>query len=139
MPGRGPAPKPPDQRARRNKPAELRVIHAEPCAQPKLPSGFQWPAQTRAWWRMWAASPLAEEFTSTDWSELLDTALIHAELWRGNVRCAAELRQRVSNFGATPLDRARLKITFAAAEDAVEKRGSRQSSKARFAGVKLVG
>lgn len=48
--------------------------------------------------------------TGTDWDFLLDTALLHAELWSGNRSVAAELRLRVAKFGATPEDRARLRI-----------------------------
>ncbi|WP_208859319.1 hypothetical protein [Mycobacterium europaeum] len=111
----------------------MRVIRAEPVEQPKLPPLMQawidsdgrerskriaWPAQTKKWWQMWADSPLSDDFTSTDWSELLDTARLHAEYWRGNLKVAAELRLRVAKFGATPEDRARLRIQFAVAENA---------------------
>lgn len=149
MAGRGPAPKDPSRRARRNKdPQPLRVIHAEPVAQPDLPTvhveddgelvEFQWPAVTQEWWRMWAESPLSAEFTASDWSFLLDTAVLHARLWSGNASAAAELRLRVAKFGATPEDRARLRITFAQADDADEKRGTRQpSSRERHAGLRL--
>jgi hypothetical protein len=133
MAGRGPAPKDPDRRARTNKdPIQLRVIRADPVDQPDLPTfevehdgeltEFVWPARTRQWWQMWADSPLSAEFTSTDWSELLDTAILHARLWRGDHKVAPELRLRTAKYGATPEDRARLRITFAAADDAEERR-----------------
>ena len=133
MAGRGPAPKDPSKRARRNAdPNALRVIAAEPVEQPDLPTfevekdgnltEFVWPARTVEWWRMWRESPLAAEFTSTDWSELMDTALLHAKFWSGNAGVASELRLRVAKFGATPEDRARLRIQFAAADEADEKR-----------------
>jgi hypothetical protein len=63
-------------------------------------------------------SPLSNEFTAPDWSELLDAARLHAEYWRGNPKVAAELRLRVAKFGATPEDRARLRIQFAMASHA---------------------
>lgn len=139
MPSRGPAPKPANQRARQNKDStQVRVIHAQPVEQPELPSfqveqdgelvEFVWPAQTCNWWQMWAESPLSAEFTETDWSELLDTALLHARFWKGETKLATELRQRVANFGATPADRAKLRIQFAAADEADEKRAKPQSS-----------
>lgn len=144
MAGRGPAPKNPDQRARRNKdPLPLRVIEAEATPQPPLPDVMPgdepWPAQTREWWRMWSISPLAEEFTDAEWSFLLDTAVIHARLWSGDAKAAAELRLRVDQFGMTPTSRARLRITFAQAAEADERRGTRQasSSKGRYDGLKL--
>ena len=143
MAGRGPAPKDPNKRARRNAdPAALRVITAEPTKQPELPTfyvtddqgeshEFEWPAITLDWWGMWAESPLSAEFTSTDWSELRDTARLHAQFWMGDTKVAGELRLRVAKFGATPEDRARLRITFAAADDAEEKRPQRASSRGR--------
>lgn len=121
MAGRGPAPKDPSVRARRNKPpAAERIIEVTPDEQPQLPelmpSGDPWPAQTVSWWQMWAKSPLSSHFTSTDWSELLDTAVLHGAYWSGSISVAAELRQRVAKFGATPEDRARLRIQFAVAD-----------------------
>lgn len=136
MAGRGPAPKDPSKRARRNgEPTPLRVVQVEPTGQPELPEfdvqvkvdgelqsvAFEWPARTRDWWRMWADSPLSAEFTETDWSELLDTARIHAAFWSGQLSAAGELRLRVAKFGATPEDRARLRIQFAAADEAESK------------------
>ena len=143
MAGRGPAPKDPSKRARANKdPQALRVIAAEPVKQPDLPEfdvqvevdgelvsqRFNWPARTREWWQMWADSPLSDDFTSTDWSELLDTALLHARFWNGDHKVAPELRLRVAKFGATPEDRARLRIQFAQADEADEKRTAPKSS-----------
>lgn len=129
MAGRGPAPKNPGRRAGHSKdPFTLRVIVAPPVEQPDLPSieiekdgelvEFTWPGRTREWWQMWRESPLSASFTSTDWSELLDTAVLHARYWRGDVKLAGELRLRVAKFGATPEDRARLRITFAQADEA---------------------
>lgn len=145
MAGRGPAPKDPSKRARRNAdPVPLRVLIAEATEQPNLPTdvtvtdrdgvpeAHSWPSQTRDWWQMWADSPLSADFTSTDWSFLLDTAMLHAAYWTGDLKVAGELRQRVAKFGATPEDRARLRITFAAADEAEEKRPrSGASSKER--------
>lgn len=134
MAGFGPPPKDPSKRARRNKePAPLMVLPAVRVEQPSLPTiyvqvpdkdgnlvrkRFNWPKITHTWWRMWAESPLSKDFTDSDWSFLLDTALIHARFWRGDTRLAGELRLRVAKFGATPEDRARLRITFAVADDA---------------------
>lgn len=133
MAGRGPAPKDPRKRQRRNAdPTALRVIVAEPVAQPELPTllirvdgdmiPVDWPDVTREWWQMWCDSPLSADFTATDWSELRDTARLHALYWLGQTSVAAELRLRVAKFGATPEDRARLRIQFAQADEAEEKR-----------------
>lgn len=85
--------------------------------QPELPEGIEWPERTRQWWAMWAESPLSETFGHTDWDFLLDTAILHASYWSGDMSAAAELRIRVAKFGATPEDRARLRIQFAEADD----------------------
>jgi hypothetical protein len=111
-------------------------VVAQPVRQPELPEfDFQvkidgvfvtqewfWPERTRQWWRMWAENPLAAEFTDSDWEYLLDTALLHARYWNGDIKVAAELRLRVAKFGATPEDRARLKIQFAERDEAQDKR-----------------
>lgn len=144
MAGIGPPPKDADRLgghgAAKKRAGQLRIIHATPMVQPELPDfdievtlegqittqRFRWPPRTREWWQMWGDSPLAAEFTSTDWSELLDTAVLHAKLWGyGDIKVMPELRLRVAKFGATPEDRARLRITFAAAEDADDKRRGR--------------
>lgn len=138
MAGHGPAPTGRGGRGSNN--GNLRVIVAESVDQPDLPDfdvqieidgemtyqSFDWPARTREWWQMWADSPLSKEFTSTDWSELMDTALLHAKFWSGDTKLASELRLRVAKFGATPEDRARLKIQFAAADEAEDRRDRRK-------------
>lgn len=148
MAGRGPAPKPSDQRVRRNAEAQgMRVVESDPVEQPALPEfmpdGDLWPEQTVRWWRMWGEDPLSAEFRSTDWSELLDTAVIHGRYWSGEIRLAGELRLRTGKFGATAEDRARLRIQFAAADEADDKRsrstsGTRSSSRARRGPLKAV-
>jgi hypothetical protein len=141
MAGRGPAPKDPSRRARRNATPPMRVIVADPVAQPDLPTleverdgqlvEFVWPARTVEWWAMWRDSPLSAEFTATDWSELLDTALLHARFWSGAMSLASELRLRVAKYGATPEDRARLRITFAQADEA-DAKAKRPPPKPRY-------
>lgn len=135
MAGNGPTRKTDDTRARRNKDGfPLKVVEdVTPDAQPALPQlrmmyldalgrerskRIAWPEQTRKWWKMWADSRLSDDFTATDWSALLDTARLHAEYWRGNLKVVAELRLREAKFGATPEDRARLRISFAMAKNA---------------------
>ena len=128
MAGRGPAPKPAERRVRSGGAHQTQtILRFEQAAQPRLPStqpgGSPWPALTRRWWKTWAESPQAEHFGSTDWSFLLDTAVLHARFWDGDVTTTApELRLRVSKFGATPEDRMRLRMQFAQADDADAKR-----------------
>lgn len=109
----------------------LRIITAQPVEQPALPTieqvvvdkfgvpkkkRFNWPTITKRWWKMWGESPLSTEYTETDWAFLMDTAYLHALYWKGDFKVAAELRLRVAKFGATPEDRARLRIQFAVAD-----------------------
>lgn len=114
MPGRGPAPKPAEERRRRN-------VDPYPAAQvagddqvrgPELPDDIEWPAATREWWDTWRRSPQAQMFVATDWSFLLDTAMLHAEYWLGDRSLAAELRLRMAKFGTTPEDRMRLRLSI---------------------------
>lgn len=124
MAGNGPPPKPIEKlaghgaaKARAN---VLRFVPATPQEQPDLPPmapmDVPWCSQTRSWWKMWKDSPLSTDFTDNDWSELMDAAILHNRLWTfGDLKSAAELRLRVSKFGATPEDRAKLRIQFAIA------------------------
>lgn len=112
MAGRGPAPKPDGQVRRRNsRPETVSVSTDGEVRGPELPEGPTWPVRTVAWWKTWRSSALAQTFTDTDWDFLLDTALLHAAFWSGDASVASELRLRVAKFGATPEDRARLKLT----------------------------
>jgi hypothetical protein len=134
MGGNGPPPKDAARRARVNKDGIAQtVLRHEAAEAPDLPdfrinSGddglveFVWPERTREWWELWKASPQAEHFGSTDWEFLLDTALIHAKVWQGDTSALPELRLRVAKFGATMEDRARLRMVFAAADEADAKR-----------------
>lgn len=136
MPGIGPAPLPADQLtghgAAKSRDKVVRMIPSTPVKQPNLPAGgftisaftpgegwsrtdTPWPEATKRWWKMWGESPLMTEATENDWSELMDTAIVHARHWNGDPTAAAELRQRVAKFGATPEDRLRLRIQFATA------------------------
>ncbi len=115
MAGRGRAPKNPDHRARRNVDAipttKLKFVREkQPPLPPRMPGGRAWPPRTRAWWRRWARDPRADRFDAAAWDELLDTAVVHANLWHGDVKAASELRLRTAKFGVTPEDRARLRI-----------------------------
>ncbi|WP_208092421.1 hypothetical protein [Blastococcus xanthinilyticus] len=86
---------------------------AKPARQPALPRDVDWHPRTRAWWRDWKSWPLAHTFTASDWSFLLDTALMHHRMWsEGEMKWAAEIRLRVAKYGSTPEDRQRLRIQF---------------------------
>ena len=126
----------------------MRVLPAVAVVQPALPVrvvevegervSAEWPSGTVAWWEMWGRSPLAADFTETDWSELVLAAFLHAQFMEGDLRVAPELRLRTAKFGATPEDRLRLRIQFATAVDAeVTTARKVQSSRDRFAGLRI--
>ena len=121
-------PKPDEKLVSRHPKVAMRMIKgAKVVEQPPLPRTYAWPARTKEWWKMWGASPLTDDFTDNDWSELMDTAVFHARLWdttssaTERMNAGKELRQRAAKFGATPEDRVRLRIQFAFADTAEEK------------------
>lgn len=146
MAGLGPAPKPAGRRARRNAdPVPQTVLEFRKGVQPVLPvfmpgDGEPWPAATVTWWQTWAESAQAELMTATDWSFLLDTAVLHAALWAGDRSVAPELRLRVAKFGATLEDRARLRIVFATADEADGGKGSSSAptSRERYGNLRMI-
>lgn len=144
MAGRGRAPKPPERRAGRNKdPIPQVVLEFRKGEQPELPDDREWHPRTRDWWQMWGRQSQAETFTATDWDFLMDTALLHDAFWsKGQWKLAGELRLRVAKMGATPEDRARLRMVFADADEKDEKRAVAkqrgQASRARRGPLKAV-
>jgi hypothetical protein len=112
MAGRGPAPKPVLQRESRTQArndAATKLSADGDLRGPDLPEGA-WHPRTLEWWNTWRRSAQAQVMTPTDWDVLMETALLHTELWNGDTKAAAELRLRVAKFGATVEDRLRLKI-----------------------------
>lgn len=77
-----------------------------PVPQPPLPllnGDKEWPDRTVEWWEAWKDSPQAESFTVTDWEWMLDTALVHADVWgAGNVARAQDLHERLTSVGGVP-------------------------------------
>lgn len=123
MAGRGPAPKDPTKRRRRNaSEPETVIVPDDELRGPELPEGVlgvdeesgqfvEWHPRTVAWWESWRSSPQAQTFVDTDWDFLIDTALMHHTMWaKGRWEFASEVRLRAAKFGATPEDRARLKL-----------------------------
>ena len=143
--GKGRLPKPDHMRARANRDERPRyLVVSDPVSQPPLPDcmpgGEPWPERTVEWWKMWGEDPLSGSFRATDWSELMDTALIHAEVWSGNMRLANELRLRTARMGATAEDRARLRIQFAGSmsDDEVSKPERGLRARDRYPGLRAI-
>lgn len=88
---------------------------------PKTEERETWHPQTMRWWESWRRSPQGVKMmTEPDWDFLLDTALMHHQMWMSggrNSERAAEIRLRVAAFGATPADRARLRMEIEVPEE----------------------
>lgn len=133
MAGVGPAPNP--NAIRRNKKPEFTKLQQDGEVRGyELPEGvlgkdpkgnpIDWHPVTRRWWENWRASPQASRMLSEpDWDYLLDTALIHHNMWKnGRWEFASEVRLRVAKFGATPDDRNRLRAEIIAVPEVGEAR-----------------
>lgn len=118
MAGMGAAPKDAHRRARANKdPNPSTRLEFQACVPPDLPADMDWHPMTRAWWKVWQNSPMALIMGPTDWASMLDTALLHHDMWKyRHWTVAAEVRLRCAQFGATPVDRLRLRIQWADAD-----------------------
>jgi hypothetical protein len=131
MAGKGFAPRPAGRKVSKDAVPSV-VLEFRKGDAGDLPEGVDWHPRTRAWWEMWRRSAQADTFTESDWSFLLDTALMHHAMWsKGQWTLAAEVRLRVAKFGATPEDRARLRMVFADADEKDEKRAAKKGAASR--------
>lgn len=158
--GQGPPPKDPAKRARSNSDPMGRKTYVRQAArveQPSLPTVYEidengdrkrvgWCTQTQRWWKMWAAEPLAVDFTASDWDHLVDTARLHNAFWRTSdarlmKNLAAEIRVRTAKLGATIEDRLRLRIDYvpAAPADGDNPTGSGGGARARRGPLTVAG
>lgn len=133
----GPSPKDMGQKAGNGgRNAPWAVVPTRRADAPELPAFFRYwdgestrrikyPPETVRWWNNWASeeSPLNKNFTAHDWDYLLETSVMHAKFWLGidQAKMASELRQRVAKYGATPEDRAKLRIVLVSADEAAER------------------
>jgi hypothetical protein len=126
MAGRGPAPKPAEQRRRTHKPDISAELPAEgyrgefPALGRSYRAGgkpIAFLADTRAWYETWARSPMACVFTSTDWTRLGMLARLVDDFYRtAKPTLLAEIRLQEALWGGSPLDRRRVGLKIASAE-----------------------
>jgi hypothetical protein len=124
MAGRGPAPASSHTRKSNDK-QSIKLVSDGKLRGRALPSGVltnakgeaeEWHPATVKWWDNWRRSPQAlRMMTAPDWDFLLDTALMHHQMWiTRRFELAGEIRLRVQQFGATPEARARLRVEISA-------------------------
>jgi hypothetical protein len=118
MPVTGRKPKPDEQKRNRHKPTYdwLEVPDVPFAGGPKLPArrtdGRAWPTRTKRWWAAISSMPHCVTWTETDWEYAIDTAYVHAEFASGDMRVAAELRNREKLLGNTFDSRRDLRIRY---------------------------
>lgn len=140
-------PKAPERRARRNKdPIPAKTFAVDPTKPYELPMDLlpgdeEWHPATLRWWQRWCESPLAAELPEVDWSELEACAVLHHEyMKKRSFTLASELRLRMAAFGATPVDRARLRYQVAVADEKDAARSAPATSvRQRYGDLRAVG
>ena len=136
---RGPPPKPPELRQRRNKASTEATLDARaprtgrPPALPKRLGAdgepLSWHPHTLRWWRNRWRSPMAAEYLPGDVDRLFLVADLIERYWREpSVALAAEIRQQDGQFGGTPMDRRRLDWKIARTDPVVRQPRSVASS-----------
>jgi len=115
---RGPQPKDPRVRQRRNRAVTAAELEAEsPLGEspplPCRPRRRKWMDLTRVWWDDIWRSPMAPRFLEADVHGLYILAELVDRFWREpTTAMAAEIRQHRMAFGLTPIDRRRLEWTI---------------------------
>lgn len=117
---RGPAPKDPEDRLRRNQDTYQtdRVVSDGLVRGFDLPNDRTWAKETMEWWETWRRSPQAKLMTATDWQSHLATAVLHNMLWNPRANAGAvsmtqvanAVKSREASLGATVEDRKKLRI-----------------------------
>lgn len=126
---RGPNPKDPALRQRRNKAstrATLTIAGEERTQAPRLPKreeGKPWHALTRAWWRDVWHSPMSREYLDADIHGLYRLAALVERFWTApSETLDARICAQEQRFGLSPLDRRRLEWIVERAETEKKRR-----------------
>jgi len=113
---RGPRPK--EGAIRRNSHPFAQELSAGPAPGRELPRGLGVKtAGAKRFWRTWSTAPQTANWAETDWTELEITVRLVDRFYQGEDKLASEIRMRVSKWGATVEDRARLRMTFETPSD----------------------
>lgn len=118
---RGPDPKDPALRQRRNIESTSTVLEAEPAKMPALgakrPDGEPWNAATRTAWHEWWTSPIAARWLDAFVPAIRLLAWLHDDIYREPVAAkrrelVAELRQSGREFGLSMMSHRTLGLTL---------------------------
>lgn len=142
MAGRGPEPKDPSIRARRNKDTASgwTVATITPAEQPSLDeaigpvnpaTGEPWQLGTIALWRSLKSFPTTASLLEAQWLLLARAMILDDAVLAGGVKASSEARLQLQKFGIAPDDVARLRYSFALADEAEARGESRRSAKRR--------
>lgn len=136
MPGKGPPPKDPSKRARRNKDSTaLSVVTVEPTGQPGFVKTFgkinpsteeSWHPLTLQFWSELGVFPTTRNLVGAQWTLLGVGVVLFDKVMSGRLGYAEEMRRELAAFGIAPADLARLRIQFAVADEAEEQRDTRK-------------
>lgn len=116
MAGRGPAPKPADQRRHRIKdpiPTSNLVDDGQLLGpdMETLTGRKDWPPLVERWYKIWRTSPQAKQFIDTDWQRLGMVAYLYEQfLIEPKGTLLAEIRLNEERLGATVVDRQRARM-----------------------------
>lgn len=116
MAGRGPAPKPADQRRHRIKDpiATAHIVDDGQRLGPeieKLTGRKDWPPLVLSWFEIWRTSPQAKQFIDTDWQRLGMVAFLYEQyLIEPKASILSEIRLNEERLGATIVDRQRARM-----------------------------
>jgi len=133
MAGRGPAPKPEEQRRRRNAPGRGEWVELPPtntARAPKMPTAPRggWAVGTKEAWKLWHADPASLVWSPADRAAVAQLAGLHHELERGKLSLAGEVRLRMESLGLTQKGKRDLRLRIV--DDEVEaKPAARKSSR----------
>lgn len=85
---------------------------------PELPAFREWKPVTLEWWDMWRRHEIAPFLEPSDWSHLRNVAVLVDLYWSDNVKPSskvaihAEIRRCEAGYGATVLDRLKMRLRF---------------------------
>jgi hypothetical protein len=137
MAGRGPAPKPPEQRTNHHAPQRGEWTELEPlkrAALPALPArsrGDGWSPRTRRAWAAWRKDPVTATYGPSEIQLALDLAYAYEEWVRGRWTLLTEIRQLTDRLGLNPKGKRDLRLRVAAPKQAEVARLPRRERKLR--------